>query len=85
VRKVIHGYDFKGKLKKTLSSHKLNFQALKKANTILEDFEKLKAQYSQEFNKIKSEVNDGCLQLVGEVEVEQRCPLQETFFIVLSR
>lgn len=74
VRKVIHGYDFKGKLKKTLSSHKLNFQALKKANTILEDFEKLKAQYSQEFNKIKSEVNDGCLQLVGEVEVEQKMP-----------
>lgn len=74
VSKVIQGYDFKGKLKKTLSSHKLNFQALKKANTILEDFEKLKAQYSQEFNKIKSEVNDGCLQLVGEVEVDQKMP-----------
>ena len=80
IKNVIEGYEFKGKVKKKLSSHKLNYQALKKANKILDEFENLKIQHSQEFNTIKTEVNNGCLDLVGEIEVKEKMtPLSGDF------
>ncbi len=64
IKKVINGYDFKGKQKEVLKEYSINITNLKKADKILEELDKFKND--EQFSKVSLEEKGGAIVIVGE-------------------
>ena len=69
IKKVINGYQYKGKSKDILFSQMLNFKSLLKANEILENVESIKELNKENYSSIKVEMNENYLEVVGETTI----------------
>lgn len=67
IKKVIAGYEYEGKSKEIISSHKLNLTTFKKAQKILDKYEKVKS--SGDFSEVKLDFNNSTLELIGVKEI----------------
>lgn len=67
IKKVIQGYDFKGKQKETLSEYSINITNLKKADKILEQLNTYKED--KQYSKIELTEKGGAITIVGEKTV----------------
>ncbi len=75
VRKVISGYPFKGTQKEELLKEKITWSNFSKKSTdILSKVDQLEAKHSDKFDKIKKEIKDGVLTVVGERKIEKQAP-----------
>jgi len=72
VRRVIRGYDFTGTQKTELLRKKLNWTALRNAQKITDEVEKIENLHGHEFDAIKKAVKNGELIVTGERKVEKR-------------
>lgn len=72
VRKVINGYSYKGSQKEILHTESINFSSLKKAGKILEMIDSIENLDGHRFDKIKKEIKDGMLTVVGEKSVLEK-------------
>jgi adenine-specific DNA-methyltransferase len=72
VRRVINGYDFKGKDRSELLCQKLNWTNLKKADKLVGEVEKIESLHGHEYDSIKKQVKDGKLIVTGEKAVDER-------------
>lgn len=86
IKRVITGYKYIGKTRSVLFSQKLSFHTLTKGNTVAKMMEEIKDSNTHKFTKIKYEVNDGNIEVVGESAiVEKTVPLTGDFqFFKLS-
>lgn len=64
VKKVIKGYDFKGKKKQVLHTYKINTSSLKKVNDVLELYEKAKS--TGDYKSVKIEEKQGMIAITAE-------------------
>lgn len=71
VRRVINGYDFKGRQSKELMRVKLNLTNLRKSDTLLAQVDSIENREGSRFSRIKKEVRDGELIVIGEKDVEE--------------
>ena len=69
IKKVINGYQYKGKSKDILFSQMLNFKSLLKANEILENVESIKELNKENYSSIKVEMNENYLEVIGETTI----------------
>lgn len=67
VKRVINGYDYKGKKKETLKSYSINITNLKKANKIVEKYEQLKKDTS--YSNVRVESVNGDITITAEKEI----------------
>src|SRR5699024_8367559 len=67
--RVIKGYGFSGKIKDELKSYKLNISNLKKIDSIFQEFEEIKNEKKEEYDKFSNQSKDGVLKLIGEKEI----------------
>lgn len=67
--RVIKGYDFEGKIKDDLKSYNLNISNLKKMDSIFQEFEDIKFEKKDEYDKFLNQSKDGVLKLIGEKEI----------------
>ena len=67
--RVIKGYDFEGKIKDDLKSYNLNISNLKKMDSIFQEFEEIKSEKKEEYDKFSNQSKDGVLKLIGEKEI----------------
>jgi adenine-specific DNA-methyltransferase len=72
MRRVIKGYAFKGTQREELLRVNLTLTRLKKAEKLLEQVASIENQESHRFDRIKKEVKDGELIVVGEKTIEER-------------
>ncbi len=64
IKKVINGYDFKGKQKETLNEYSVNITNLKRSDKIIKQYEAYKAD--PQYSKVKIEESNGNIVIVGE-------------------
>lgn len=69
VRKVMAGYDFKGKKKETLYAKKLNVATLRKMDKWLAEADKVAEQHKAEFDEVKTQLTDNTLTVTGTRKV----------------
>lgn len=69
IKKIINGYQYKGKSKDVLFSQTLNFKSLFKADEILENIESIKELNKDNYTSIKVEMNDNYLEVIGETTI----------------
>lgn len=75
VRRVINGYSFSGTQKEPLLSEKITWSVFnKKHNEIMQAVEKIEAEQSDNFDKIKKEIKDGVLTVTGERKIKDHAP-----------
>lgn len=74
VRRVINGYAFKGTQREELLREKITFTKLKKAETLLEEVQKIEMLHGPNFDRVKKEVKDGALIVTGERDCEETAP-----------
>lgn len=75
VRRVINGYPFKGNQKQELLSEKITWSVFEKKHAeLLEKIAKVEAKHSKDFDKIKKELKDGVLTVIGERKVDEFAP-----------
>jgi len=67
IKKVINGYDFKGKIKEILSEYSVNITNLKKADKILKEYDAYKED--KKYSKVKIEENNGNISIVAEKQI----------------
>ena len=67
--RVIRGYEFSGKIKDELKSYNLNISNLKKIDSIFQEFERIKSEKKDDYNKFSIQSKDGVLKLIGEKEI----------------
>lgn len=67
IKKVISGYDYSGTAKEIKSTHKVNLSTLKRAEKIIENYEKIKN--SNLFKSAKIECQNSTLEVVGIKEI----------------
>lgn len=72
VRRVINGYDFKGTQKTELLRERLNWRAIEKADGLVHKVAGIENLHGHEFDRIKKEVKDTELVVVGEKIVAER-------------
>ena len=72
VRRVINGYDFKGKQKAELLRERLNWRTLQNADSVVQKVETIEKLEGDRFDKIKKQVKDGELIVTGEKTVKER-------------
>ena len=72
VRRVIHGYDYKGTQKTELLRERLNWRALSNAGDLVHSVEAIENLHGHEYDRIKKEVKDGELIVTGEKSVSER-------------
>ena len=70
--KVIKGYEFSGKIKDDLGSYNLNISNLKKMDSILKEFEDIKSEQKEKYDKFSIQSKNGVLKLVGEKEISDK-------------
>jgi adenine-specific DNA-methyltransferase len=71
IEKVIKGYKFNGTEKRLLYEHKINFTALKKAEEILRDIEKIEFE-NNDFAKISKSIESDYLKVYGELKISDK-------------
>ncbi|HZJ79439.1 MAG TPA: site-specific DNA-methyltransferase, partial [Dysgonamonadaceae bacterium] len=64
IKKVIQGYEFKGKQKETLKTYSINVTNLKKANKIIEQLDEYKKD--EKYSKVQLTEKNGAIAIVGE-------------------
>jgi adenine-specific DNA-methyltransferase len=74
VRRVIDGYAFKGTQRDELLREPLTFSKLKKANTLLENVQRIETLDGPKYDRIKSTVKDGALIVTGERDCLDSAP-----------
>lgn len=75
VRRVIQGYEFQGKQREVLFSEKITWSKFsKKADSILEKVERVEQLKGSEFDRIKKQIKDGVLTVIGERNIEEKVP-----------
>jgi adenine-specific DNA-methyltransferase len=74
IRNLIEGYRFSGVAKEELYREKLTFTSLKGAAAILEEIESIEQTERERFTRIKKDVKDGELIVIGESEVKDEMP-----------
>lgn len=67
IKKVIQGYDFKGKQKETLSEYSINITNLKKADKILKQLDTFRED--KQYSKVELTEKGGAITIVGEKTV----------------
>ena len=72
--RVINGYEFSGKIKNELKSYNLNISNLKKIDSIFQEFEMIKTNKKEEYDKFSNQSKDGVLKLIGEKEILEKVP-----------
>ena len=72
IRRVINGYNFEGRQSEELMRVKLNLTSLKKSDTLLAQVDSIENREGPRFDRIKKEVRDGELIVIGEKDVEER-------------
>lgn len=72
VRRVINGYAFKGTKKEILHSENISFTSLKNSNKILDQIASIENLESHRFDKIKKDVKDGVLSVIGEKAIDEK-------------
>lgn len=72
VRRVMNGYSFKGNQKEELLREKLTWSNFsKKSVDILSKVDQLEVKHGETFDKIKKEIKDSVLTVVGERKIEE--------------
>lgn len=71
-RRVINGYEFKGKQRSELLRERLSWRALSHADQIVMKVEGIENLHGHEYTRIKKEVKDGELIVTGEKTVDER-------------
>lgn len=72
VRRVINGYNFRGKQKSELLRESLNWRTISNNEKLVHQIEGIENLYGHEYDRIKKEVKDGELIVIGEKTVAQR-------------
>lgn len=72
VRRIINGYEFNGIQREDLMREKLNFTSLKKADALLTRINDIEINETPRFDRIKKEVKNGELLVIGEKNVEEK-------------
>ncbi len=72
VRRVINGYAFKGTQRSELLRERLNWRVLSNAADLVHKVEGIENLHGHEYDRIKKEVKDGELIVIGEKTVEER-------------
>lgn len=72
IKKVIQGYEFKGKEETLLFQQNLNVTTLRKMNEHLSNIEKIKKERKDEFDRFRLQSKDGILTLFGVKDVEDK-------------
>lgn len=67
--RVINGYEFSGKIKDELKSYNLNISNLKKIDSIFQEFERIKYEKKDDYDKFSIQSKDGVLKLIAEKEI----------------
>lgn len=70
--KAIKGYEFSGKIKEDLGSFNLNISNLKKMDSIFKEFEDIKSEKKERYDKFSIQSKNGILKLVGEKEISDK-------------
>ena len=70
--RVIKGYEFSGKIKDDLGSYNLNISNLKKMDSILKEFEDIKSEKKEKYDKFSIQSKNGVLKLIGEKEISDK-------------
>lgn len=72
VRRVINGYDFKGTQKTELLRESLNWRTISNSEKLVHQVQGIENLHSHEYDRIKKEVKDGELIVIGEKTVAER-------------
>ena len=72
VRRVVHGYSFKGTQREELMRERLTWTKIKNADKLTHAVEGLENLHGHRFDRIKAEVKGGELIVPGETAVEER-------------
>ena len=72
VRRVIAGYDFKGTRRTELLRERLNWRAIEKADDLVHKVEAIVNLHGHEYDRIKKEIEDSELIVIGEKTIEER-------------
>lgn len=70
LQKIINGYEFKGKIRDELKEYKLNITNLKKIQRIFEEFDEIKSNNKNIYDKFETQSKEGFLRLIGEKEID---------------
>lgn len=70
IKKVIKGYNFEGNKKRELSSYSINLTSLKKADNIIEVYNKFKSD--SKYSDVKIESINGSISIVGTEKVKSK-------------
>ena len=74
VRRVINGFNFVGTQREELHREALTFSKLKNATSLLEQVQKIELLDGPRFDRVKAEVKDGDLIVIGERRVAETAP-----------
>lgn len=75
IRRIIKGYDFKGTQREELLSQKLSWTDFsKKQHKILEQVQSIENLQGADYEKIKKEIKDGVLSVIGERTITETMP-----------
>lgn len=72
MRRVINGYAFKGTQRTELFRERLSWRALTNAQEVVHKVEGIENLHGHEYDRLKKEVKDGELIVIGEKAVEER-------------
>ena len=72
VRRVINGYNFKGRQKTELMRERITWSKLWKSEKLIDAVQKIENLYSHSYDEIKKTVKDGELIVTGEKSVTER-------------
>ena len=72
VRRLINGYTFTGTLRTELMREKITWSKLKNSHKLTKAIEAIENLHSHEYDRIKKEVTDGQLVVIGEKSVTQQ-------------
>jgi adenine-specific DNA-methyltransferase len=70
-RRIIRGYSFNGKQRVELLREKVTFARLKRANSLLEQVQKIETLDGPKFDRVKPTIKDGFLIVTGERDCEE--------------
>lgn len=71
VRRVINGYNFSGTRKTELLRERLSWRTIKKADEIVQRVEAIENLHEHEYDRVKKEVKDNELIVIGEKTIEE--------------
>lgn len=74
VRRVINGYPFDGTQRETLLERNITWTDLKRVDQIVKVAETIQSERQFDFDKVRAEVKDGKLHVIGERTIKGRVP-----------